>query len=509
MEQQAQTQTAADPGYFAPAPAPPVCEPLPEDMLIGPGALPEDVMQPADPGAEQSVMPGPYEDQLCGPGGLVDSEASPGAAQDAFGHYVDQGPAAPVVPAVDDLDDAQFQAVVAGDELSSAELQQMVDGTGGSPERKLELWKKLHMQRNAEQMNEALPESDVGEDPEKMKERVIREQTQATTGEELALETSELPPNYTMDDVDKLIARKEKEHELEQKYGVNFTAQKERRKDGSRVMWSEDELDKVGTAFEQIPEEMWEQKRLQVNEVERHEEVLEDYEVEENGVKVTKQKPIFADCHPDGKIRINDLAANTVENEARDNKSEAFEAEHGYESSKLERVMLHELGHATHHAEPEQLKAYEEATKDIPKAQHAEYFAQDFNNALTQPDQHARNSFDKPQEELAAAKAAAKANPTPENLEAVKQAEVKAENYPKMFNAMRNDVFHTDAREDEIAERMEADGASPEDIEGFRAQAQRMSTPDQLDKMASDYGYVEAPAPEEPAEEPAEAPIYY
>ena len=59
----------------------------------------------------------------------------------------------------------------------------------------------------------------------------------------------------------------------------------------------------------------------------------------------------------------------------------------------------------------------------------------------------------------------------------------EAATWKKSYDIMRSDVFKTDAAVDAAVTRLEAKGASPEQITKFREQAYRVSTPEQVEKL--------------------------
>lgn len=393
---------------------------------------------------------------------------------------------------VNDMNSEEFSQMMADGNIPTDQMQAMLDKTSASPERKLELWKKLHGQRNQEELEATLPADAVGDDAAKKAERETREKTLATTQDELALETSELPKNFTMKDVDALIARKEKEHALEQQYGINITATNAKRADGSRVMWTESELDQIKTSLDQVPPEMFEDGRVKFNELERVEDIFEynadgSKKMQKDGTTPVRNN---ADCHPNGKIRMADLSTKGGL-EDRDMKTNEFECENGFQSTPMERVFLHELGHAVNHGDPSTQTVHEEQWKTLPgdRRGSGEYFAQDFNHALTAPEKFYQDTFQGTKDAATKAQADYDKNPTPENKAALDEKLAEAKAYPEMYKNMRNNVFHTDVRENEIASDLEQQGYTPDEINAFREEALKVSTPAQLDELARRQGY--------------------
>jgi hypothetical protein len=505
----------ADPA-FAEAPE---CAPY-DPAIVGPPA-------PCEPAAEESGAAAPESYVYMGTGepdpslayghfaeeGDADESADADVATDVdpadYGVGPDNTGASPdplseenravvLAKPVDDMDDTEFQQMLATQEIDPTQMQSMLDKTSASPERKLELWKKLHVERNAAEMEEACPESESTEDdPERMNERYAREQTQESTKDELDIETSSLPANYTTKDVDALIARKEKEHALEQQYGINITAQKELKEDGTREVWSEKELDQVKTALEQVPPEMFEEGRVKFTELSRVETLYErngdgTIALDDDG----NPKKRFGECEADGTIRISDAGAADGDMEAREMKTPEFENEHGFESSHLERVVTHELGHAVNNGDPETQEVHEDQWKTLPPLKKGtrlgsgEYFAEDFHHALNAPEQFYEDAVEKPQKDLAAAQKEYAADPSEANKDALDLARAQSTAYPQMYANMRNTVFHTNEREDAIAEQLADEGYTKEEIDGFRASAQTVSTPAQLDELSRRQGYL-------------------
>jgi hypothetical protein len=296
-----------------------------------------------------------------------------------------------------------------------------------------------------------------------------REKTVSDTDREVADEIEALKSSgnpVTMKDVDELIARKEREHALEMKYNLDFTAEPGK-------VWSDDELKAVEASLAQVPAEMWDGE-LKLREVRR-------------GAADTDGDNAINDPNDGGVITIFDNGAKTTADEARDHMDPMFEAQYGPKSSHLERVMTHELGHSAHNADLSQLDLYRDATAWIPGAQHAEYFAQDYKNALLNPEAHAKASLDDPQAELLKAQADLIANPTdPAKAEALSQAVTKVTTWSMMYYHMRDDVLHGDQAEEAGVARLRELEASEEEIARYREKAKRLSTPDQIERMGED-----------------------
>lgn len=409
----------------------------------------------------------------------------------AYGHYAEQAGVEGAVgntpdgaPAVDkmaeltpeeqtaalgEMGDEQFQEVLAqvpdGDR---AKLETLI-GNCTDPRRKLQLWQKYHNTMNQREVDEAAPEEEVGEDPDRMKERMRFEGIAKTTESEIEDDIAAFEKSgkeLTLEDVDKLIERKELESDIEMKYGLNITTVGGTRENGERILWSKEELEVVRDSLGQVPESIMSDRNV-ISELRRDaanaagDNAINDpnggiITMYDNGAKVT----------PDDKRESGDPGLDET-------------------TTYMEHVMLHEIGHSAHNQNLDKhLPVFDKATEHREGSEHAEYFAQHFKNALLRPEYYATYALDEPQQQLADAKKALEKNPSDPALQAaVDFAEKDMKGYQTMYNHMRNEVFQANKYEDAYATQL----TEQEQVE-FRAKAARLSTPEQVGRLAEEYG---------------------
>ncbi len=135
--------------------------------------------------------------------------------------------------------------------------------SAGDPERKLRLWKELHLAQVASDVEAGERTVDRLEDPAERKEeerwQERREKTASETRRELddevkVLEEMRKAGTLTADEVTRLAERKELEHRLEMTFNMGISAEGTRRLDGTRVIWSTDELRDVERTLGALPE---------------------------------------------------------------------------------------------------------------------------------------------------------------------------------------------------------------------------------------------------------------
>ncbi len=121
----------------------------------------------------------------------------------------------------------------------------------------------------------------------------------------------------------------------------------------------------------------------------------------------------------------------------------------------------------------------------------SEYFSEHYNQAILQPESTAKEYLDVPQKTAKDARTqldALKAKGAPQaDIDKASQkaavADREAASWKKSYDLMRNDTFHTDKAVDDAVSRMKAKGATPEQIDKFKAKAYRVSTPDQVARL--------------------------
>src|SRR5215470_13967862 len=138
----------------------------------------------------------------------------------------------------------------AGNQARADLYAHYIDATH-DPKKKLELWQKYRELAGAADLERL----GAGKDP---KDELGKRRGAAVAGEkrEIADDVKDLlaKKNLTEADVDKLMARKQLEHDLEMKYATNITTEGGRRgKHGSRIVWRQGELEELQTALSKVP----------------------------------------------------------------------------------------------------------------------------------------------------------------------------------------------------------------------------------------------------------------
>jgi hypothetical protein len=448
---------------------------------------------PAPPPMMESEHVPPPEEAI---DNLLNQQGDPQAAAVAFNHYAEEpdpgslGATTPVVDrvaalggdeqaaAIRDMDDEQFDQLVAeipaGD---TAALEQLVQNCD-DPARKLELWRNAQTTQNQRELDTLSPES---EESSAQAERARRSAILDTTEVEVEEEVSRLQASgqpMTLEQVDDMIRRKQLEHEIEMAHNVNLTNESGERADGSRITWSEEELAVMQGTLAQAPDALLSDPN-----------VVREFRREDKNAHGDN-----AQNDPNGNIiSIYDSGARTTPGSAREAADPSVSAMLGDNTTWMEHVVLHELGHSAERQMPDSRAVYDQAASmHDPAAQPGEYFAQDYKNALINPQTHARNALDVPMQELNAARAAVHANPSdPAAIAAHEAAMRKADSYERMYSEMRNEVFDADGTERQYTERMQGEGMSEEEIAEFQERAARLSTPEQIDRLAEEYNLPE------------------
>jgi hypothetical protein len=467
--------------------------PVAEDAVYGPPAPTEEpseevVTEAAEEVAEEAEPEEIFE-------GMFEDEPEEEEAEVAI-EVVAALPPEEQSAAIEDMDDQQFQALLAAVPEGDGEAMETIIGNCEDPDRKLQMWRDYHHARNGREVEGMFPEEEMGEDPDQMQEWGIRNEANGEAEVEIAAEIRRLEEDgeeLTMEQVDDLIERKEREHALEMKYGVNITQERTtdedgtqriaERADGTPIVFTNDELLAVEAALVQIPEDMW-YERLHVNEIRREDAGPPDSEGNIPGANNYRDA---------GRIEMYDLAGSAVEAtdsdgnvvvKNRESAPDLHTAAPDGQYSDFEAVMLHELGHSAHNANLGLLDVYDDATDHIEGSQHAEYFAQDFKNAIANPETHAKKALNDQNDAVTAAQLDAQANPNdPAKQEALAAAIKKQQEWARMYSHMRDEVFDTDSHEEMIVQRMQMEGFSEDDVNDFRARAARLSTPEQLDRL--------------------------
>ncbi|MBX3158978.1 MAG: hypothetical protein KF773_23630 [Deltaproteobacteria bacterium] len=208
------------------------------------------------------------------------------------------------------------------------------------PEKKLQLWAKYHA-------GQAASDAEAANGGATDLKATRRTEAAAGTDAEMTEEVNHLRDkalaegrDVTMDEVNELVARKEKEHELEMKYNVNLTndgddalaryagtAQEKR----GRKVWTKEELDLMEPELARLSDD----QRAVVTDFRRA-----DVHYKADGT--TKDGGVAAHARPDGEIEVfGDLVKTDPSDPTK-------------KSLKQSGIMVHEIGHVIDNKMPEQ-----------------------------------------------------------------------------------------------------------------------------------------------------------
>jgi hypothetical protein len=402
----------------------------------------------------------------------------------AYGHYAEDSPdGAPAVDQISeltpeeqtaelgDMADEQFERVLdqvpAGDQ---AKLETLISNCE-DPKRKLLLWQRYHNTINKREIDEAAPEEEVGEDPDAMAERVRREEIVRTTETEIEDDITALEESgeeLTLDQVDELIRRKELESDIEMKHGINVTTAGGTRANGTRIIWTEEQLAVMRDSLDQLPASIINDRKV-LSEIRRDDE----NEAGDNGVN-----------DPNGGVITMFDKGTTMDTTTEPLKREMGDPVLDEDITWMEQVLMHEIGHSVHNQNLDKhLPVFDQATEHKEGSQHAEYFSEHFKYAMLTPEYYAKFALDEKQAEHdAAVKALAKNPNDPALQEAAAFAKKNMDGYKAMHTHMREKVFHTHKYEEAYAAQL-----SEDDAKDFRERAARLSTPEQLGRLAEEY----------------------
>lgn len=252
--------------------------------------------------------------------------------------------------AVAKLTDEQFNHLLdLVPEGNREELVHLVKNTT-DPGRKIQLWSVYH---KAHVMADANRDP-AGTDKESKRRHAAKVKAAKATAGEVDEETMFMAQKagktghmFTVEDVDKLIARKDTEHEMEMKYNVNFTTQGGARADGSHIHWRNSELKAFDQTLSRLPE-----GHLAGN---------------AGLTEMRRQDKVFWDAEK--KIELGGLATGTevqvADNSSSPNgsgqKRQGADAKIGEEVSDIEWLMTHELGHNVGNKHGKAYDAYQKA----------------------------------------------------------------------------------------------------------------------------------------------------
>jgi len=277
--------------------------------------------------------------------------------------------------AIKQLDQKSFDHLL--DQVPSdrrEEFKSLVDNTH-DPERKLELWGEQH---KSEVANDAKKEHEKTKDDgswlfgrnaeqernHRLNERrddIVKSTDHEVDDEMKFLLDKQAKGTLTEQDVLDLEARKEHEHRIEMKYNVNLTNKDGTRKDGTKIAWSEGELNQVESALAHMPEGHVKDNTL-LKEIKRSDQSADEKD---------PNHPRIGGQHGDGVISIYDLGATGNYRHTGDTHELADPNLRGVDGQPLsktgdrigsiEETLNHEFGHDIHDQNPDAFKRYQQA----------------------------------------------------------------------------------------------------------------------------------------------------
>ena len=237
-------------------------------------------------------------------------------------------------PAIARLSQEEFNSLLdAVPDGNREELKHLVKNTT-DPGRKIQLWSVYH---KAHVMADAAKDP-AGTDKESKRRHAAKVKAAKATAAEVDEETMFMAQQagatghmFTVEDVDKLIERKDTEHAMEMKYNVNFTNQGGARADGSHVHWGKNELEQLDKTLERMPEAHL-AGNAGITEVKRQDKVFWDAAktIEIGGMATGTE------------IQVGDSVASTGPS---GEKRELADPKYGEDVSWMEWLLTHELGH--------------------------------------------------------------------------------------------------------------------------------------------------------------------
>ncbi|MGE5186511.1 MAG: hypothetical protein ACM31C_30855 [Acidobacteriota bacterium] len=420
------------------------------------------------------------------------------------------------------------------------------------PGRKLQLWGVYHKAHVVADVQR----DHAGSDPESQRMHAARvtaaSDTLGEVDEEMAFmyqRAGMTGKPFTAADVDALIERKDAEHAMEMKYGINFTTDGGARANGTHMDWSKAELDTIDKTLSPMPAD----HRSAVTEFHRQEHVYWDAaKTQEIGAEATGTKVLM----PDQATSTGPWAG-----EHRQMAAPAL----GSNISWMEWVTTHELGHivsnkyAALEQKYEQIngwQSYDQGTPNLTAADKAtldakrnnrfdnratvdkdgktyeidqsgpgyishtqgslpgpgeavpmddgtadpwsyaetrgyEQFAEHYDRAIHVPEKVYKDMVENPHLATQRAQQALAAATTDADRQKAQQAldaALRVENVRKQsYDLMRNDVFGTDKAQAAAEARLAARGVDPAKIAVFRERAAAASTPEQIDVLEKTF----------------------
>lgn len=243
---------------------------------------------------------------------------------------------------IDQLDPAAFENLLARVPVQQREQLAGLVESASDPERRLRLWAESHKSRAGNEVTRR--QGDIGEKGSRSEEQKQtrrrhkrRRRAAKETGKEVDREVAILLEQAEAGDldlaaVDALRERKDLEHSLELEHNINITNETDTRADGSQIVWSAPELQRVGAVLERLPD--------------AHARDPKGF----NELRRTESEGGSGAVHVDNEIRVADEGADETETfrhggDPREMVSDEVRGRHGDNVSTLEFVLTHEIGH--------------------------------------------------------------------------------------------------------------------------------------------------------------------
>jgi hypothetical protein len=298
--------------------------------------------------------------------GLTDWAVTDADAVEAMNN-LNSLPAAEQGQAIKQLDKDDFDKLLDNvpDERRE-EFKSLVDNTH-DPERKLALfgeYQKSHVANDAKK--DAAATQDTGWWPFESKEQdknrhlnSIRDQIVKSNNNEIDdelkfLDEKQKAGTLTEADVLALETRKEHEHQIERKYNVNLTSKEGKRGDGTKIAWTDSELNQVDSALGRMPEAAVKDNTM-LKRIERS-DMSEDED--------DKTKPRIGGDHSGGVIKIYDTGTGPgfrLDGAPREIADPSVAPAAGPTLGSIEVSLDHELGHDLHDQNADAFKRYQAA----------------------------------------------------------------------------------------------------------------------------------------------------
>ena len=260
---------------------------------------------------------------------------------------------------IDGLSDHQFDELLSEmDDERHEHLEPLVDAAS-DPRRKLELFAASHTSK-AHQDAARAEDGWMG---------AIADETEVEMKDEVKFLLDR--GSLTDQDVAELIERKKLERQIEEQFRVNVTNERggvmpwdnEVRADGSKIVWTAPELRELQATLGEMPESHVRGNTM-LEEISREDMAFEDY---------TDGTPNIGAHHDDGTIRFYDTGGNPSvgyrhTNDRRQNGDPDATNAIGRRVSRLEEVIVHEVGHDIHDQNESTWEAFQRAAgweKDV------------------------------------------------------------------------------------------------------------------------------------------------